>query len=206
MTRQATANPLQFAEFTPISARPKVASVDPRDEIVEHLQSMRAFARSLTRDHSRADDLVHDTVIKAWTNIGKFKPGTNMHAWLFTILRNTFYSDCRKASREVADHAGALSARMAVLPDHDGKLALAEFRRALETLPNVQREALILIGAEGFTYQATAAMCGCPIGTIKSRVNRARQTLTEILRLEKYDTVGIADHAAIAMVGRNAWS
>jgi RNA polymerase sigma-70 factor, ECF subfamily len=188
------------------SSRRPAAAINPRDEIVVHLRPMRAFAMSLTRDRARADDVVQDTVLKAWSNIDKFEPGTNMRAWLFTILRNTFYSERRKAAREVADHDGTMSERMAVKPDHDGKLALSDFRRAFATLPDVQREALILVGAEGFSYEETAAMCGCAIGTIKSRANRGRRRLAVLLSIEDGEFVGIADHTTLAVIGRNPWA
>jgi RNA polymerase sigma-70 factor, ECF subfamily len=161
----------------------QVAHLDPQEEIVTHLKPMRAFALSLTRDMSRADDLVQDTVVKAWTNIDKFEPGTNMRAWLFTILRNTFYSERRKARREVSDAEGVLTEQIAEKPSHDGRLALADFRRAFEKLPDEQREALVLVGAEGFSYEDAAAMCGCAVGTIKSRANRGRRKLAELLQL-----------------------
>jgi RNA polymerase sigma-70 factor, ECF subfamily len=206
MTFQATQMSHPVGTTPGSTVRPRPQAAVPRDEIVTHLRPMRAFAMSLTRDRGRADDVVQDTVVKAWTNIHKFEPGTNMRAWLFAILRNTFYSERRKASREVADHDGTLAARMSVRPDHDGKLALADFRRAFETLPAVQREALILVGAEGFSYEETATMCGCAVGTIKSRANRGRRRLAELLQLEEGEQAGIADHTTMAVIGRNSWS
>ena len=181
MYHQTPTTPLR-GEIAP--ARLGKRAGDPRDEITTHLRPMRAFAMSLTRDRERADDVVQDTVVKAWANIDRFQPGTNMRAWLFTILRNTFYSERRKAARDVADHDGTLSERMTVLPDHDGRLALAEFRRAFGTLPVGQREALILVGAEGFSYEETAAMCDCAVGTVKSRTNRARRKLAVLLSMD----------------------
>ncbi len=177
--------------------------LDPRDEIVVHLKPMRAFALSLTRDMSRADDLVQDTVVKAWTNIDKFEPGTNMRAWLFTILRNTFYSERRKARREVADAEGVLTEQIAEKPSHDGRLALADFRRAFEKLPVEQREALILVGAEGFSYEDAAAMCRCAVGTIKSRANRGRHKLAELLHLDENEAMEMTDQATLAVIARN---
>jgi RNA polymerase sigma-70 factor (ECF subfamily) len=175
----------------------------PKDEIVLHLKPMRAFALSLTRDMSRADDLVQDTVVKAWTNIDKFQPGTNMRAWLFTILRNTFYSERRKARREVSDSEGVLTEQIAEKPSHDGRLALADFRRAFEKLPDEQREALILVGAEGFSYEDAADMCGCAVGTIKSRANRGRRRLAELLQLDENEAMEMTDQATLAVISRN---
>lgn len=180
--------------------------LEPREEIVLHLKPMRAFALSLTRNMARADDLVQDTVVKAWTNIDKFQPGTNMRAWLFTILRNTFYSERRKARREVADVDGVLTDQMAEKPAHDGHLALADFRRAFEILPDEQREALILVGAQGFAYEDAAEMCGCAVGTIKSRANRGRKRLAELLGLNKDEALEMTDQATIAVISRNPGS
>ena len=104
---------------------------DPRDDVVEHLPAMRAFAVSLTRDSAAADDLVQDTIVKAWKNFDKFKEGTNLRAWLFTILRNTFYSNLRKSKREVSDSDGAMAATLSEKPQHDGRLGGAAPRRVL---------------------------------------------------------------------------
>lgn len=179
------------------------SDLDPRDEIVTHLKPMRAFALSLTRNMARADDLVQDTVVKAWTNIDKFEAGTNMRAWLFTILRNTFYSERRKARREVLDANGAFTDQMSEKPAHDGHLALADFRKAFEQLPDEQREALILVGAQGFAYEEAAQMCGCAVGTIKSRTNRARKRLAEMLDLQEDEAMEMTDQATVAVIARN---
>ncbi len=131
-------------------SEPDQSFADPRDEIVTHLPSLRAFALSLTRNGSSADDLVQDSIVKAWRNIDKFTVGTNMRAWLFTILRNTYYSDRRRAKREVADPDGVFAGQLASKPDHDGRLAMRDFFTAFAELPDEQREALILVGGFGF--------------------------------------------------------
>ena len=182
------------------SAGPDGAVADPRDELVDHLPALRAFALSLTRNGAAADDLVQDTIVKAWTNIEKFQAGTNMRAWLFTILRNTFYSNRRKAKREVPDVDGVFTASLAEKPAHDGRLQLADFRRAFEQLPDEQREALILVGASGFSYEEAAEMCGCAIGTIKSRANRGRGKLAELLFLEEGEELTMTDNATMAVL------
>lgn len=123
---------------------------DPRDELVDHLGAMRAFAISLTRNTAMADDLVQDTLVKAWTNIEKFEEGSNMRAWLFTILRNTYYSLRRKRRREVEDADGVLSEQLSQKPDHDGRLNMRDFNTAFAQLNDEQREALVLVGAGGF--------------------------------------------------------
>jgi RNA polymerase sigma-70 factor (ECF subfamily) len=173
---------------------------DPRDEIVDHLASLRAFARSLTRSTAAADDLVQDTVVKAWSNIDKFQPGTNMRAWLFTILRNTFYSSHRKQKREVEDVDGDMADRLSEKPAHDGRLALKDFAEAFKQLPAEQRESLLLVGASGFSYEEAADMCDCAVGTIKSRVNRARKRLAEMLDLDEDDKLELTDAATVAVV------
>lgn len=176
---------------------------DPRDEIVQHLPALRAFALSLTRDGSSADDLVQDTIVKAWTNIDKFQPGTNLRAWLFTILRNTFYSARRKTRREVSDSDGIHAARQATRPEHDGRLAMNDFRVAFAQLPDEQREALILVGASGFSYEEAAAMTGVAVGTVKSRANRGRRKLAELLKLEEGEELEMTDRATLAVMAQN---
>lgn len=174
--------------------------LDPRDEIVGHLPAMRAFALSLTRNGSAADDLVQDTIVKAWKNIDKFAAGTNMRAWLFTILRNTFYSDRRKGKREVADVDGKMAATLSQKPDHDGRMAMADFEVAFAELTSEQREALMLVGAMGFSYEEAAETCGVAIGTIKSRVNRGRLRLVELLELNEEDEFELTDKSTMAVV------
>lgn len=173
---------------------------DPRKELVEHLPALRAFAISLTRNSATADDMVQDTVIKAWTNIEKFQVGTNLRAWLFTILRNTYYSSRRKLNREVADVDGAFSARLSVKPAHDGRLQMADFMKAFEILPDEQREALILVGASGFSYEEAANMCSVAVGTIKSRANRGRARLAELLHLQDDEALELTDNATMAVI------
>lgn len=157
---------------------------DPRDAILDHIPSLRAFARGLCRDAALADDLVQDTMVKAISNFDKFKEGTNLRAWLFTILRNTFYSNRRKAVREVEDPEGEMVGALSVKPDHDGRLQLDEFYQAFAKLPSDQREALTLIGALGFSYEEAAETCGVAVGTVKSRTNRARKKLAELMDVD----------------------
>ena len=180
--------------------------MDPREELVEHLPSLRAFAVSLTRNGAAADDLVQDTVVKAWSNFDKFQEGTNLRAWLFTILRNTFYSNRRKARREVADVDGVFAAGLAEKPGHDGRLQLQDFKRAFDQLPVEQREALILVGATGFSYEEAAETCGVAVGTIKSRANRARKTLAVLMKLEEGEELEMTDPATMAVISSSAKS
>ncbi|MHA6345800.1 RNA polymerase sigma factor [Roseivivax sp. CAU 1761] len=178
-------------------------SGDPRDEIVEHLPALRAFALSLTRNSALADDMVQDALVKAWTKIHTFQPGTNMRAWLFTILRNTYYSNRRKAGREVSDADGLMTEGLSEKPAHDGRLQLSDFRRAFAQLNDEQREALILVGASGFSYEEAAEMCGVAVGTIKSRTNRARARLADLMGLTGDEALEMTDSATMAVVSGN---
>jgi RNA polymerase sigma-70 factor, ECF subfamily len=141
-----------------------------REAMLEAVPSLRAFAISLCGNVDRADDLVQEALLRAWANMGSFQPGTNMTAWLFTILRNLFRSEYRKRRREVEDVDGSYAETLTSLPEQDSRLEIVEFRDALKLLPSEQRESLILIGASGFSYEEAAQICGCAIGTIKSRV------------------------------------
>ncbi|KNG93237.1 RNA polymerase sigma factor [Pseudaestuariivita atlantica] len=173
---------------------------DPRDELVTHLPAMRAFAMSLTRNSATADDLVQDTLVKAWTNIEKFQVGTNMRAWLFTILRNTYYSMLRKRKREVPDVDNTMASKLAEKPAHDGLLQMRDFETAFAQLNDEQREALVLVGAEGFSYEDAAEMTGVAVGTVKSRVNRARARLAELMHLDEDDAIEMTDQVTQSIV------
>lgn len=145
------------------------------------LPTLRAFAFSLCGNFDRADDLVQETVLKAWQHLDKFEEGTNLRAWLLTILRNSYFSELRKKRREVEDVDGKASASLSVAPAQQGHLDMQDFRTALATLPADQREALVLVGAVGMSYDEAAAVAQCAVGTIKSRVNRARARLSDML-------------------------
>ncbi len=173
---------------------------DPKEELIEHLPAMRAFALSLTRNPSAADDLVQDAVVKAWSNFDKFQEGTNMRAWLFTILRNTYYSLCRKRRREVEDPDGIMAGQLSEKPAHDGNLAMADFQEAFVKLSDEHREVLVLVGAEGFSCEEVAEMCGCAVGTIKSRTNRARKRLKELMHIDDEDEFHLTDSTTLAIV------
>ena len=161
-----------------------------RDQLLAVLPSLRAFAISLTQDSVRADDLVQDTILKAWANAHRFEAGTNLSAWLFTILRNCFYSEYRSRKNDVEDPDGFYMQRLKALPEQTSHLEYEDFRKALSQLRPDQREALILVGAEGLSYDDAAAICGVPVGTIKSRVNRARCRLHELLSVDDEVDIG----------------
>ncbi|WP_370931568.1 sigma-70 family RNA polymerase sigma factor [Bartonella sp. DGB1] len=154
-----------------------------KDELLTLIPALRAFAISLTGKYDKADDLVQDTIMKAWAKQESYSMGTNMKAWLFTILRNEFYSQKRKDGREVSDEDGYITTNFAVLPSQYGVLDLHDFQQALNKLPFDQREAIILVGASGFSYEETAKICDCAVGTIKSRVSRARVRLQDLLQV-----------------------
>ncbi len=149
--------------------------------IVAMLPQLRVFARSLTRNPAQAGGLVQDSIVKALSNISKFQADSNLRAWLFTILRNTFYSEARKRKREVEDPDGVLAGRLSDRPRQDGAMDLEDFKRAFNQLPSDHREVLMLVGASGCSYEEAAQICGRAIGTIKSRVNRARKKLASLL-------------------------
>ena len=166
---------------------------ETRDAVLAAVPSLRAFAVSLCGNADRADDLVQEALTRALANIDRFQPGTNMSAWLFTILRNHFRSEYRKRRHEVEDVEGKYTEGLKVEPGQIGSLEFAELRRALAQLPEEQREALILIGASGFSYEEAAAICGCAVGTIKSRVNRARTRLADLMAIDGSHNFGPDD-------------
>ena len=156
-----------------------------KDELLAEIRNLRAFAISLSGSVTLADDLVQESLLRAWANSDKFQPGTSLRAWLFTILRNISYSNYRKRAREVQDSDGFYARRLTVPGDQESHLDLEDFRRALTMLPVEQREVLTLIGASGLSYEEAAEVCEVGIGTIKSRLSRARAKLVEILGLEE---------------------
>ncbi|MEA1830857.1 sigma-70 family RNA polymerase sigma factor [Methylobacterium durans] len=167
--------------------------------LVEALPSLQSFAVSLTRNPTRADDLVQDTVMRAWRSRERFEPGTNLGAWLFTIMRNAFYSEHRRQAREVADSEGDLAARVATVPSQTGHLDLQDARAALDRLPAPMREALVLVTIEDLTYEEAAVVMNCRVGTVKSRVWRARDQLALLLGYSA-DEIG-ADRITLSALG-----
>jgi RNA polymerase sigma-70 factor, ECF subfamily len=162
-----------------------------RDQLPAFLPHLRAFALHLTRDPVRSDDLVQNTVLRAWTNLDRFQRGTNLAGWLFTIMRNSFYSEHRKRRWEVEDPEGDYARRLVAQPEQEPKLMLQDLQEALIRLPPGQRKALLLVAEQGETYENAAALCGVAVGTIKSRVNRARTQLAELLQMEDRYDVGL---------------
>ncbi len=154
---------------------------NPRNEIVELIPALRAFARTFCKDVNDADDLVQETLTKGLTSIHQFRPGTSMKSWLFTIMRNTFYTRIKIALREAPGSADCVSAKPASDATQEWSARGREIAAAIEKLPQQQREILTLVGVLGVSYEEAADICGCAMGTVKSRLNRARLRLLEEL-------------------------
>ena len=152
-----------------------------RASLFKAIPHLRAFAMSLTGKMDQADDLVQEAIVRGLSHLDSFTPGTNLQAWLFTILRNQFYTSTRQRRREVEDPDGVKAGMLSSAPEQNGRLDLDDLRTALGKLKVEQREVLLLIGAEGMSYEEAAAICGTKVGTIKSRMNRARIRLAEVL-------------------------
>ena len=191
ITRKRITNPMDVTQNGPAS------EADLRTKVLELLPALRAFARSLTRNRTEADDLVQETLLKALSNIDKFDPGTNLRAWLFTILRNTYYTEIRKRRRETVGLSSLSQQDTNMGPGQEWSVTLGSLRHALESLPTDQREALILVGAAGLSYEEAAEVCNCALGTIKSRVNRARAKLLTLMGAQ--ETADVVEPDAVAM-------
>jgi len=160
---------------------------DFKRELVALIPQLRAFARTLTGDPTAADDLAQEAMIKAWDARAGYEMGTNMKAWTFMILRNQFYSEKRRSWRQTQLDQEAAERTLVAVDDPASPVALNEVRLALAMLPMEQREALVLVGAGGFAYEEAAEICGCAVGTVKSRVSRARRALQAILDDGSYE-------------------
>jgi RNA polymerase sigma-70 factor (ECF subfamily) len=161
-----------------------------REGLIREMKDLRAFAVSLSGSFHQADDLLQETLLKAWSNAGSFIPGTNMRAWLVTILRNTYYSQYRKRGREVPDTDGVYSARLAAPPNQESSVDMSDFLNALSKLAPEHRDVLLMVGASGLSYEETAEICGVAVGTIKSRLNRARGRLADLLGIKDVSELG----------------
>lgn len=171
-----------------------------KTELTGLIPQMRAFARSLCRDAVAADDLAQDALLKAWNNRTSYQPGTNMKAWTFMILRNQFYSEKRRSWRQTQLDQESAERTLVAVDDPEAPVALDELRLSLAQLPPEQREALILVGAGGFAYEEAADICGCAVGTVKSRVSRARRALHVILEDGSYERDGSAAGDAMSSI------
>ncbi len=161
-----------------------------KKELVNLIPHLRAFARTLAGNPTAADDLAQDAMMKAWDARASYQMGTNMKAWTFMILRNQFYSEKRRSWRSTQLDQEAAERTLIAIDDPESPVHLDEMRLAIKKLPAEQREALILVGAGGFAYEEAADICGCAVGTVKSRVSRARRALHEIMESGNYDRDG----------------
>jgi RNA polymerase sigma-70 factor (ECF subfamily) len=173
-------------------------------ELVTLIPHLRAFARTLAGDPASADDLAQDAMMKAWDARASYQMGTNMKAWTFMILRNQFYSERRRSWRQTQLDQEAAERTLVAVDDPSSPLALDEMRLGLAMLPPEQREALILVGAGGFAYEEAAEICRCAVGTVKSRVSRARRALQAILDDGSYDRDGRSAGEAMTTIMADA--
>jgi RNA polymerase sigma-70 factor (ECF subfamily) len=183
--------PMQLAHTAEPSSQ-EADGANFREKLIQLIPFLRAFARGLTRHREGADDLCQEALVKAWGSRATFTPGTNMKAWLFAILRNQFYSETRRSWRSRPWDDGLAERTLVTDASQESAVALSEVTRAMQFLPNEQREALILIGASGFTYGEGAKICGCAIGTMKSRVARARRALEASMHRDRPPEKAIA--------------
>jgi RNA polymerase sigma-70 factor, ECF subfamily len=163
----------------------------------EQIPRLRRYARALTRDFIRADDLVQDTLVRALAKQHLWQEGTNLRAWLFTLMHNQHVNDVRRANREggnvdVEDMASVLVANT----DPTASRQLRELERALARLPLEQRESILLVGLEGMRYDEAAAVLGVPIGTVRSRLSRGRESLRKLMGMDEVDAPATAAHGA----------
>ena len=200
--------------MTPSDMTPEHADEAPREnaktnpalenqfkkELVTLIPHLRAFARTLAGDAASADDLAQDAMMKAWDARASFQMGTNMKAWTFMILRNQFYSEKRRSWRQSQLDQEAAERTLVAVDDPEAPVALDELRQGLAMLPPEQREALILVGAGGFAYEEAAEICGCAVGTVKSRVSRARRALQGILEEGAYERDGASASDAMRSI------
>lgn len=152
-----------------------------KEQVVELIPALRAFARTFCYHPHDADDLVQETLTRAIASFDQFSEGTRLKSWLFTIMRNTFNTTYRKRQRESVGMPQSVLATLVVQPDQEWSVRSKEFHAALMRLPENHREVIMMVSVLGESYEDTAAVCGCAVGTVKSRMNRARQRLREEL-------------------------
>lgn len=175
-----------------------------QQQMLAFVPQLRAYAMSISRSADRSDDLVQETLLRAISKIDTFQPGTKLGAWLTTILRNCYLSDLRRRRHEVEDVDGCYSEALYAAPEQEGLLEYKEFCAALREIPFDQREALMLVGAAGLSYEDTATLCRTSTGTIKSRINRARTRLAALLGIESTSEIGFDNQVRAAMAVNQA--
>jgi len=164
-----------------VRSSPQDGGTDFREKMIELIPFLRAFARTLSRHANEADDLCQETLVRAWKSRESFEPGTNLKAWLFMILRNQFYTEKRRSWRRQPWDDAMAERTLVMRGSQESAAELSDVARAMRTLPAEQREALILVAAGEFTYEEASRVCGCAVGTIKSRVARGRRALEDML-------------------------
>jgi RNA polymerase sigma-70 factor, ECF subfamily len=152
-----------------------------RDQLVALIPSLRSFSRGLCGGRDMADDLAQDAMTRGWAARASFTPGTNFRAWMFMILRNQFYTTIRKNSRMVSWDPEVAERVLVEAPAQQHAIHMTDVAKALQKLPAEQREVLLLIGANGLSYEEAAEVIGCAMGTVKSRLARGRKALAELI-------------------------
>ena len=181
-------------------------TLDPADheafrrDLTALIPKLRGFARAMCGDTTAGDDLAQEALLRAWTSRASYQAGTNLKAWVFMILRNQFYSEKRRSWRSVPLDQKMAEETLVATTNPTSAIELDELRRAMQMLPDKQREALILVGAGGCSYEEVAEMCGCPVGTVKSRVGRARDALALIFAEGLPPADGIRPSGAMAAI------
>lgn len=165
-----------------------IADADMRRQIAKLLPDLRAFARFLVRDRIAADDIVQDSIVRALAALDQFQPGTNLKAWLFTILRNQFYEQGRRRKREVSALQERFDEEEAADPQQLARVEITDLQQLIWRLPPRLREALILVGAQEMSHEEAAAICNVPVGTMKARLSRARSGLAELIDQSKAES------------------
>ncbi len=193
---------MTFRDVKPGDERAGELSI--QQQMLQFEPQLRAYAMSLSRSADRSDDLVQETLLRAISKIHTFRPGTNLGAWLTTILRNCYLSDLRRRRHEVEDADGCYSEALRAAPEQEGQLEYKEFCWALREIPFDQREALMLVGAAGMSYEDTAMLCRTTTGTIKSRINRARARLAALLAIDNVSEIGFDSRTRAVMVGSHS--
>ncbi len=190
-------------DITPANDKAAALSGSQRGEIVRSIPALCRFAKRLTGNADCAEDLVQEAVLRGMANLSKFQPGTNMQAWLVTILRNLFLTQCRQRRHDLAYKATLWSAPSSSSAHQYNAIQLHELENSLQKVSGPQRKALLLICAYGYSYEEAAAICGCPAGTVKSRANRARAQLAKLMDVDDTNEFGPAkkDLAVIAAEG-----
>jgi RNA polymerase sigma-70 factor (ECF subfamily) len=180
------------ADGGPIRPRRRAVEDPFLAEVLKLLPQARAFAMALTGCPERADDLLHDSLVKVIRFRGGFQPGTNLRAWLYSIVRNSFLTEAKRRARMLEDPDGLFSARLASAPPQEWRVRHRELIGALQKLP-AEHRSLLILAAGGSSYEEAAEICGCPIGTVKSRLSRARRRLQRLLDPDGDGFVGPSD-------------